>query len=162
MTQAPQAVRDAVLATSLRAVAHEVGVSHQTLSDYLDEPDRATDKTAEKVRRWVQGRTNGGTVGQPTDPLRAELLRQVSAILDRDVPGPAVDKLEALAAVWRGYALAREADAAVARGYAVAEAEKASGRRGQHGPEAGRVLTPGESVTSPRGAERGRQRREGE
>ena len=56
MTRAQKILSDAVLDSSLRVVAKEVGVSHQTLSDFLDDPDKASGRTKEKVRRWMAKR----------------------------------------------------------------------------------------------------------
>jgi hypothetical protein len=65
----------------------------------------------------------------------ADLVRQIDDIRAMDVPEEVkVAEMEALAAIWRGYAMARRADAAVAEGRAAEAAENGAAARTQSAP----------------------------
>jgi hypothetical protein len=55
MTQVDDRLSEAVLKRGLRVVAKEVGVNHQTLSNYLEDPSKTSTRTEELVRRWLAG-----------------------------------------------------------------------------------------------------------
>jgi hypothetical protein len=106
MTREHDAVRRAVTDASLRSVADAIGVSHQTVKDFLDKPDKATDRTWERVRRWM-AESGGGSGGEGSGWVE-------------------VAKIEAEAARLRAQALLEEAAAAKARARAALAAERSS------------------------------------
>jgi hypothetical protein len=94
MTHARDLLAEAVHRSNLRAVAKDVGISHQALSDYLDNSDKARERTQEKVRRWAQQQLASdqddpirqGRISEAIEELTKERAdRQGETLLDREL-----------------------------------------------------------------------------
>jgi hypothetical protein len=80
MTRAADVIREALVHRSLRVVAKEMGVSPQTVQNYIDRGS-GTGRTEEKVRRWLAKQDappEDAAPDAPMDELEA-IMRQPSA-----------------------------------------------------------------------------------
>lgn len=129
MTQALEYTREQVLQRSLRPVAKEIGVSHDTLRMYLTDPSETSDRTQELVRRWYAAQVGG-----------------VSTVGPAELPAPELPnwlQIEAEAARVRAEAMLQEALAAVERAHAARLAEQGALTRTQ-------AIVPGATVEADR------------
>jgi hypothetical protein len=102
-----EAVDSAVRDADLRSVAGEIGVSHQTVADLIDAPDKSSEKTIAKVDAWLDRRA----APAENATLLARELERLHA--RRDLIGQVFTHAVAeLAAAIRAEAMRLDADAA--------------------------------------------------
>jgi hypothetical protein len=129
MTRAIEAMKEALVSRGMRALANDIGVSHQTVKNFIDRGGGDA-RTEEKVRRWM-AKQDAPPEDTAPDAAPVAAPDELEAIMrDRKLDEIArVWMVEAYAAARRARAMERAEEAALERARAMTSDARSAGVR---------------------------------